>query len=158
MEISFNRQPLNQTLQQAKQTLIRCLMASISFLTVCIAPLAYADSPTAQYSQPASALTFAQAWQQLQQVSDKFKAETQQVNRAQAEQEASNSLSYPALDIAGSYTHLEKPIELDLRDLNPLASIDPSALPPQLGQALAAIPGSMFVTPFTEQDVFKLVY
>ena len=155
MEISFNRQGLNLTLQQTKQALIRCLIAPISLCCVFIAPTVYADTQTAQYSQSASSLTFAQAWQQLQQVSDKFKAETQQVNRAQAEQEASHSLSYPALDIAGSYTHLEKPIELDLRDLNPLAAIDPSALPPQLGQALAAIPGSMFVTPFTEQDVFR---
>ena len=139
MEISFNRQGLNLTLQQTKQALIRCLIAPISLCCVFIAPTVYADTQTAQYSQSASSLTFAQAWQQLQQVSDKFKAETQQVNRAQAEQEASHSLRYPALDIAGSYTHLEKPIELDLRDLNPLAAIDPSALPPQLGLSLIHI-------------------
>ncbi|WP_394129541.1 TolC family protein [Shewanella maritima] len=111
---------------------------------------------TALQRAPAQqALAFDQAWQHLQQVSDKLKADTQQVNRAQAEQEASQSLNYPSLDIAGSYTRLEKPIELDLRDLNPLAALDPSTLPPALGDAIGLIPGSLFVTPFTEQDIFR---
>ncbi|WP_245335212.1 TolC family protein [Shewanella sp. WXL01] len=105
-------------------------------------------------SQSAS-LSFTQAWQQLQQVSDKLKADQQQVNRAKAQAEASKSLSYPSLDISGSYTHLEKPIELDLRDLNPIASLDPGALPPAIGNIIGAIPGSLFVTPFTEQDIFR---
>ncbi|MBR9728766.1 TolC family protein [Shewanella intestini] len=102
-----------------------------------------------------SQVSFLQAWQQLQQVSDKLQADQQQVNRAQAEQDASDSLDYPSVDIAGSYTRLAKPIELDLRDLNPLAALDPAALPPALGGAIAAIPGSLFITPFTEQDIFR---
>jgi outer membrane protein TolC len=100
-------------------------------------------------------MTFTTAWQQLLTVSDKLQAESQQVLRAQAEQEAGEDLGMPSLDINGSYTHLEKPIELDLRDLNPLASLDPGSLPPALGGALAGIPSSMFVTPFTEQDIFR---
>ncbi|GLS83704.1 TolC family protein [Paraferrimonas haliotis] len=103
----------------------------------------------------AKPLTFEASWQQLLKNSPKLMAEQQQVKRAQASKESSNSLSYPSLDISGSYTHLEKPIELDLRDLNPLASIDPNTLPPGLGNAIGAIPGSLFVTPFTEQDVFR---
>ena len=103
----------------------------------------------------AQSLSFDDAWQQLLTVSDKLKAESQEVKRTQAEQEAGEDLSLPSLNISGSYTHLEKPIELDLRDLNPFASLDPASLPPALGGALASIPGSMFVTPFTEQDIFR---
>ncbi|MCL1098772.1 TolC family protein [Shewanella gelidii] len=98
---------------------------------------------------------FEQAWHRLLLVSDALQAEQQQVNRARAEQEASHSLDYPSVSIGGSYTHLEKPLELDLRDLNPLASLEPSSLPPALGAAMAAIPNSLYVTPFTEQDVFR---
>ena len=103
----------------------------------------------------AQPMTFTSAWQQLLTVSDKLQAESQEVLRAQAEQEAGEDLGMPSLDINGSYTHLQKPIELDLRDLNPLASLDPGSLPPALGGALASIPSSMFVTPFTEQDIFR---
>ena len=98
----------------------------------------------------AKPLTFEASWQQLLKNSPKLMAEQQQVKRAQASKDASESLSYPSLDIGGSYTRLEKPLELDLRDLNPLASIDPNALPPALGNAISAIPRSLFVTPFTD--------
>ncbi|NRD72494.1 TolC family protein [Shewanella sp. VB17] len=103
----------------------------------------------------AQPMTFDNAWQQLLTVSDKLQAESQEVLRAQAEQKAGEDLGLPSVDIKGSYTHLEKPIELDLRDLNPLASLGSESLPPALGGALASIPSSMFVTPFTEQDIFR---
>ncbi|MGI2114837.1 TolC family protein [Shewanella frigidimarina] len=103
----------------------------------------------------AEPVTFSHAWQQLAQVSDQLQAKAQLVNRAKAEEDAGDALNYPSLNIAGSYTRLEKPIELDLRDLNPLATLDTSTLPAALSSALAEIPGSLFVTPFTEQDVFR---
>ncbi|MDO6610599.1 TolC family protein [Shewanella sp. 1_MG-2023] len=103
----------------------------------------------------AEPIAFNSAWQQLLTVSDQLKAQSQEVSRAEAEERAGEDMNLPSLNLAGSYTRLEKPIELDLRDLNPLAAIDPSGLPPALGEALAAIPGSMFVTPFTEQDIFR---
>ncbi len=103
----------------------------------------------------AESLSFANAWKQLLTVSDKLKAQSQEVSRAEAEERAGEDMNLPSLNLAGSYTRLEKPIELDLRDLNPIAAIDPGALPPALGEALAAIPGSLFVTPFTEQDIFR---
>ncbi|MGL4474390.1 MAG: TolC family protein [Shewanella sp.] len=103
----------------------------------------------------ATELSFDAAWTQLQQVSDKLKAQQQQLERANAQQESGNDLSLPSINIAGSYTYLEKPIELDLRDLNPLASLNPGSLPPAIGGAIASIPSSLFVTPFTQQDVFR---
>ncbi|MDX1282603.1 TolC family protein [Shewanella colwelliana] len=103
----------------------------------------------------AKEIAFSDAWQQLLNVSDKLQASMQEVNRAQAEKQAGDDLNLPSISINGSYTRLEKPIELDLRDLNPLASLDPATLPPALGGAIGAIPGSLFVTPFTEQDIFR---
>ncbi|MGS0729941.1 TolC family protein, partial [Shewanella sp. 0m-11] len=103
----------------------------------------------------AKTMAFDEAWQQLIKVSDKLQAGAQEVNRAEAERRAGEDMNLPSIDLRGSYTRLEKPIELDLRDLNPLASLDPATLPPALGGALAGIPGSLFVTPFTEQDIFR---
>lgn len=103
--------------------------------------------PLATYAQTSS---FTEAWQQVLKVSDKLLAQSQEVNRAKGEQDAGESLNLPSLDISSNYTHLEKPIELDLGALNSLASLD--GLPPAIGGALASIPGAL---PLTEQDVFR---
>ncbi len=103
----------------------------------------------------AQSSSFNEAWQQVLKVSDKLQAQSQELNRAKGEEDAGESLNMPSLSIDGSYTRLEKPIELDLRELNPMASLDAASLPPALAGALATIPGSMFVTPFTEQDIFR---
>ncbi|MFG0453298.1 TolC family protein [Shewanella sp. yb_14] len=123
-------------------------MKLTKFAWLLLWPLAVQPAFAADYS-------FASAWQQLLEVSDKLAAEGQEVSRAEAQQEAGRDLNLPSLNINGSYTRLEKPIELDLRDLNPLASMDPATLPPAIGGIIGSLPGSMFVTPFTEQDVFR---
>ena len=123
----------------------------MKFSQLALMSLAALSSITAQ----AADTSFQQAWQQLLTVSDKLQAGAQEVYRAEAEHQAGQDLGLPSLTLNASYTRLEKPIEMDLRDLNPLASMDPSTLPPALGGALAAMPGSMFVTPFTEQDIFR---
>jgi outer membrane protein TolC len=103
----------------------------------------------------AETMDFAKAWSQLLQVSDQLQAKHQQVNRAKAKEDAGDALNYPSLNVSASYTRLEKPIELDLQDLNPLASLDVSTLPSAITEVLATIPSSMYVTPFTEQEVFR---
>ncbi|BCV42444.1 TolC family protein [Shewanella algae] len=123
-------------------------MKLTKFAWLLLWPLAVQPALAADYS-------FASAWQQLLEVSDKLAAEGQEVSRAEAQQEAGRDLNLPSLNINGSYTRLEKPIELDLRDLNPLASMDPATLPPAIGGIIGSLPGSLFVTPFTEQDVFR---
>ncbi|QFU24631.1 TolC family protein [Shewanella eurypsychrophilus] len=123
----------------------------MKFSQLALMSLAALSPITAQ----AADTSFQQAWQQLLTVSDKLQAGAQEVYRAEAEHQAGQDLGLPSLTLNASYTRLEKPIEMDLRDLNPLASMDPSTLPPALGGALAAMPGSMFVTPFTEQDIFR---
>ncbi len=101
----------------------------------------------------AKPIAFADAWQQLLKVSDKLQAHAEEVNRSTAEKEAGEDLNLPSLSIDGSYTRLERPLELDMRSLNPLASAE--VLPANLSSVLGAIPASMFVTPLTEQDVFR---
>ncbi|MGB5142218.1 MAG: TolC family protein [Shewanella indica] len=123
-------------------------MKLTKFAWLLLWPLAAQPALAADYS-------FASAWQQLLKVSDKLAAEGQEVSRAEAQQEAGRDLNLPSLNINGSYTRLEKPIELDLSDLNPLASMDPATLPPAIGGIIGSLPGSLFVTPFTEQDVFR---
>ncbi|WP_137224801.1 TolC family protein [Shewanella sp. MEBiC00475] len=99
----------------------------------------------------AEPITFSHAWQQLEQVSDQLQAKSQLVNRAQAEEDAGDALNYPSINIAGSYTRLEKPLEFDVQDLD----LDLSSLSSTIMDVLSTIPSSMFVTPLTEQDVFR---
>ncbi len=100
-------------------------------------------------------IAFDEAWQQLLKVSDKLQASAEEVNRSTAEKAAGDSLNLPSLSIEGSYTRLEQPLELDMRALNPIASLDPATLPTSISSVLGAMPGAMFVTPFTEQDIFR---
>ncbi|GGP88820.1 TolC family protein [Shewanella ulleungensis] len=132
---------IGQCFQQPAR-FVGCVTLSIS--TLIFTGFSYAET-----------VSFPQAWQQLLQVSDQLQAKNQHVNRAKAEESAGDALNYPSLNVAGSYTRLEKPIELDLQDLNPLASLDVSTLPSAITDVLATIPSSMYVTPFTEQDVFR---
>ncbi|CAM2855612.1 TolC family protein [Shewanella amazonensis] len=125
----------------AKSALFATVLASCAGMSV-IATAAHAQS-------------FDAAWQQLQQVSDKLAASSAKVDRARAERDAGEDMNLPELSLNGSYTRLEKPLEMDLRDLNPMASLDPASLPPALGAALGSIPGELFITPFTEQDIFR---
>lgn len=113
----------------------------------------------------ANELSFGQAWTKLQQVSDKLKANAAEVSRAQALQRGGEDLGLPSLNLTGNYTHLDNPVEMDLRDLNPLASLDLSAIAavaqkspilgavlPQLGGMLQSLP---MTTALTEQDIFR---
>ncbi|MGI2259877.1 TolC family protein [Shewanella sp. GXUN23E] len=125
----------------------------LSILALCLVlPLSVQAQPQPQ----AQTVSFGEAWQQLQTVSDKLKADEAQVSRAEALKRGGDALDYPTLGISGTYTHLDKPVELDLRDLNPLASLNggqlPVPIPPALGGLLESLP---MVTPFTEQDIFR---
>lgn len=94
----------------------------------------------------AAPISFEMAWQQLLSNSAKLKANAEKVEQARGDLESTDSLNYPSLDITASYSYMEQPIELDLRDLNPLA--EGSA------QLPIPLPDSAFITPFTEQDIF----
>jgi outer membrane protein TolC len=107
-------------------------------------------------SAQATPLEFDAAWQQVLQKNQGLAAERSGITRAEQLAEAARALYLPQIDLKGSYTRLDKPVELDLMDLNPIASnkqnpLLNSAVVQQLIQGLGG--ASAFVTPLTEQDV-----
>ena len=61
----------------------------------------------------AAAIDFSQAWYQVAQQNDALQAKQEQVNNAEAMQEAAKSLYLPEVNITGSFTHFDKPVEID---------------------------------------------
>nr|WED70213.1 TolC family protein [Pectobacterium colocasium] len=64
--------------------------------------------------------------------------------------ESAKSLYWPQVNVGASYTRLDKPVELDARDLNPLSNH--RDIFAALNQLINAS-GNPFVTRFTEQNV-----
>ncbi|MGL5286506.1 MAG: TolC family protein, partial [Aeromonas sp.] len=101
----------------------------------------------------AAPLTFADAWRRVLEQDDGLAADRAGIDRAESLREAAKSLYLPKVDVGASYTHLDKPVELEMLDLNPIASH------PQLAKALQPLLGATnlgagdFVTPLTEQNV-----
>ena len=107
-------------------------------------------------SLAAEPLSFDAAWQQVLQHNQGLAAERSGVMRAEQLAEAAKALNLPQIDLQGNYTRLEKPVELDLMDLNPIASNQQSPLlnSPAVQQLIQGLGGaSAVVTLFTEQDV-----
>jgi outer membrane protein TolC len=104
-------------------------------------------------------LTFEEAWGRVEQSHEGIRAERQALERVRNTREAAKALKRPSIKLNASYTHLSDPIQLNILDLEPLASLGDS----QLGQILAELlegigisPGDVnraFTTDFTEQDV-----
>lgn len=61
----------------------------------------------------AAAIDFSAAWQQVIQKNDALLAKKEEVKHSEALQEAAESLYLPNIDITGSFTHFDKPIEID---------------------------------------------
>ena len=99
------------------------------------------------------AMSFEQAWQEVLANNDSLAANKASVERSEALRDAAKALYYPKIDLTGNYTRLEKPVSLDLKDLEPLASLDLSGLDPALGQILAPLLQLPTVTNFTDQDI-----
>ncbi|WP_181364764.1 TolC family protein [Aeromonas sp. HMWF014] len=106
-------------------------------------------------SAQAQPVSFGEAWSRVIQQDDGLAAEQAGVDRAKQLREAAKAMYLPKVDVGASYTHLDQPMELDMTDLNPIASH------PELGAGLSNILGSMgvhlspddFVTPLTKQNV-----
>lgn len=96
------------------------------------------------------AISFSQAWARLLQSDDSIAAEHAGVDRAQSLKESAKGLYWPQVSVGANYTRLDKPVELDARDLNPLANH--RDIFAALNQ-LVNINGNPFVTRFTEQNV-----
>ncbi|MGL5498467.1 MAG: TolC family protein [Aeromonas sobria] len=106
-------------------------------------------------SAQAQTVSFGEAWTRVIQQDVGLAAEQAGVDRAKQLREAAKDMYLPKVDLGASYTHLDQPVELDMMDLNPIASH------PELGAGLSKILGSMgvhlspddFVTPLTKQNV-----
>lgn len=88
-------------------------------LLVCVAVSGFFWSGTAT----AEDYTFGRAWYEIQQISDVLGAERANVERSELLQEATKSLNYPQVDLAGSYTVLDDPVVADALAYNPLADL-----------------------------------
>lgn len=61
----------------------------------------------------AAGIGFSEAWYQVAQKNDALQAKKEEVKHSEALQDAAKSLYLPNVDITGSYTHFDKPVEID---------------------------------------------
>ncbi|EKP0306511.1 TolC family protein [Aeromonas veronii] len=109
-------------------------------------------------SAQAQTISFGEAWTRVIQQDEGLAAEQAGVDRAKQLREAAKDMYLPKVDLGASYTHLDQPIELDLMDLNPIASHPEmiKVLQGILGQLPVSLPHLSpddFVTPLTKQNV-----
>ena len=95
---------------------------SITFMLVMAATLhagfALAANPNNQ------AVSFTSAWQTAQSNSDFLASKQANVEQAQLKRESLRGLSFPRVDLTGSYTHLNDTIVADALDYNPLTGLN----------------------------------
>ncbi|MGY3916610.1 TolC family protein [Aeromonas australiensis] len=109
-------------------------------------------------SAQAQTVSFSEAWTRVIQQDEGLAAEQAGVERAKQLREAAKAMYLPKIDVGASYTHLDQPMELDMMDLNPIASHPEmiTALQGILGQLPIPLPhlsANDFVTPLTKQNV-----
>lgn len=100
----------------------------------------------------AASLTFQAAWEVLQQEDDRLAAGRAASERASELAGSSVSRLLPQVDLVGSYTHLDRPVELDALALRPLSDVA-GTLPGQL--LIDLIGEERFITPVTQRDVVR---
>lgn len=106
-------------------------------------------------SAQAQTVSFGEAWTRVIQQDEGLAAEQAGVERAKQLREAAKSMYLPKIDVGASYTHLDQPMELDMMDLNPIASHPALAekLSKMLGEMGVNLSPNDFVTPLTKQNV-----
>lgn len=96
-------------------------------------------------------MDFSAAWEAVQRHDDQLAAGEAAQQRAVALLRASRSLLLPQVDLVGSYTRLDTPIELNALGLNPL---NQSIGTPEGQQFISQFGGpSAFITPITEREI-----
>ncbi len=101
----------------------------------------------------AAPLSLDTAWQQLRDQDDDVAAGQAAQQRAAALLSTRDHLLLPQIDLIGSYTHLNSPIEVDALALNPLSSAT-ATLPGQLLVDLIGGPEA-FTTPVTNRNIAR---
>ena len=100
----------------------------------------------------AATVSFTDAWHQVLLNNDALNAKKAGVARAEHFQDARKDLYLPDISLSASYTHLDKPVSMDAKDLEPFASLDPATLPPKLAPLFGALMHNT-VTEITDQSV-----
>ena len=114
---------------KVKLSLIALLWAGFSAQADNNVPTQFAASRVAE-----NQVEFSQAWYQVVQKNDALQAKQEEVKHSQALQQAAKSLYLPQIDVTGSYTRFDKPVELDTSglasELPPMfSSLIPSGVP-----------------------------
>jgi outer membrane protein TolC len=73
-------------------------------------------------------ISFHNAWVTTQENSDFLASKQASVERAQLKQAALRGLSFPRVDLVGTYIHLNDKIEFDALEFNPLADLDQTGI------------------------------
>ena len=94
-------------------------------------------------------VNFEQAWSIVLEKNDTLAANKANLMRTKALRDSAKDLYLPKVELTGSYIYMEDSIELDLKDLEPFASLDLSSAPP----ALAPLLSLPTVTEFTDRDI-----
>ncbi len=100
-------------------------------------------------SLDAAEYSFAEAWQQLLEHSEALAAQQAAVERQQHLRLAAAKRHLPHLELGGQYLRLSDPVEVDARDLEPMASMDPQ----MLGQALGNLAVTGQISPQFAHDI-----
>jgi len=98
----------------------------------------------------AEEIFFAQAWREVQAVSNFLAAERANVDSSLLKQEAAKGMYFPRVDLSGAYTRLNAPVAVDALDFNPLAGLKDTPL----GQEIIDLMGgeSAFTTEVTDES------
>lgn len=85
--------------------------------------------------------TFENSWQRVLEFDDHLAAERANVDSQSALSEATDDINLPRLDLNGAYIQMADPIQLDIMDLEPLASAP---------GAIAGLPGALGIPTVTD--------
>ncbi len=97
----------------------------------------------------AANVDFSQAWYQVVQKNDGLQAKKEGVIRSEAMQEAAKSLYLPGINITGSYTYFNDPVEIDISNVTNELQPVVDQLSAALGQPSVSLPGGI---PLTNDD------
>jgi len=144
--IHFNPPDKNQSAGSKRRNAITVVFATLTLLLL-------------SSQAPCQALSFEDAWSRIQETNEGIRAERQALQRVRSTRNAAKALKRPSVKLNAAYTHLSDPIQLNILDLEPLASLNDSQLGQLLGELLEGIgipPGEInqaFTTDFSEKDV-----
>jgi outer membrane protein TolC len=132
-------------LQMASRKVCQCLLLVLAISHTGLTLAANTNQVT---------VSFNDAWLTAQSNSDFLASKQSNVERAQLKQDALRGLSFPRVDLIGTYTHLDDTIQADALKFNPLADLNSTPI----GQELIGLIGGpdAFRTDFMDQNFGRI--